>query len=163
MIVHFDDDDYYAPHYVRYMVDVLQQSKADVVRLLSWLTYGEGFIIEPTFERFPIVEWEEQRGFGWAYSYAYTRRYGAENPFSKERDAGEEKNFVGPFENTFTTEDVLQMGNGDKLAVRVASGPHDDLAYSGPSRAQPAPRSLRRALLTLQVNTGSLYRCCKRT
>ena len=33
----------------------------------------------------------------------------------------------------------------------------------GPSRANPAPRSLRRALLVPQVNTGALYRCGKRT
>ena len=33
----------------------------------------------------------------------------------------------------------------------------------GPSRAKSAPRSLRRALLTPQVNPGSLYRCGKRT
>ena len=31
------------------------------------------------------------------------------------------------------------------------------------SRAQSAPRSLRRALLTPQVNTGSCYRCGKST
>ena len=33
----------------------------------------------------------------------------------------------------------------------------------GPSRAKSASRSLRRALLTPQVNAGSLYRCGKRT
>ena len=33
----------------------------------------------------------------------------------------------------------------------------------GPSRAKSAPRSLRRALLMPQVNTGSRYRCGKRT
>ena len=33
----------------------------------------------------------------------------------------------------------------------------------GPSRAKSASRSLRRALLMPQVNTGSLYRCGKRT
>ena len=32
----------------------------------------------------------------------------------------------------------------------------------GPSRAQPASRSLRRALLTPQVNPGSRYHCGKR-
>ena len=34
---------------------------------------------------------------------------------------------------------------------------------NGPSRAKSAPRSLRRALLTPQVNAGSLYRCGNRT
>ena len=33
----------------------------------------------------------------------------------------------------------------------------------GPSRAQSASHSLRHALLTSQVNPGSLYRCGKRT
>ena len=33
----------------------------------------------------------------------------------------------------------------------------------GPSSPKPASRSLRRALLMPQVNTGSLYRCGKRT
>ena len=33
----------------------------------------------------------------------------------------------------------------------------------GPSREKSASRSLRRALLTPQVNPGSLYRCAKRT
>ena len=36
-------------------------------------------------------------------------------------------------------------------------------AWHGPSRAQSASRSLRRALLMPPVNTGSLYRCGKRT
>ena len=35
--------------------------------------------------------------------------------------------------------------------------------HAGPSRAKSASRSLRRALLMPQVNTGSLYRCGKRT
>ena len=34
---------------------------------------------------------------------------------------------------------------------------------AGPSRAKPLPRALRRALLMLQVNAGSRYRCGKRT
>ena len=46
-------------------------------------------------------------------------------------------------------------------------GPHTDTSpvyapdasLAGPSRAKSASRSLRRALLTPQVNTGSLYRC----
>ena len=38
----------------------------------------------------------------------------------------------------------------------MAAVPSSD---SGPSRAKSAPRSLRRALLMPQVNTGSLYRC----
>ena len=37
------------------------------------------------------------------------------------------------------------------------------LRLQGPSRAKPASRSLRRALLTPQVNTGSLYRCRRST
>ena len=36
------------------------------------------------------------------------------------------------------------------------------VALEGPSRAKPASRSLRRVLLTPQVNPGSLYRCGKR-
>ena len=37
------------------------------------------------------------------------------------------------------------------------------LVTFGPSRAQSASLSLRRALLTPQVNPGSRYRCGKRT
>ena len=40
---------------------------------------------------------------------------------------------------------------------------NDDDFDFGPSRAKTASRSLRRALLTPQVNTGSLYRCAKST
>ena len=41
--------------------------------------------------------------------------------------------------------------------------PPPDVALRGPSRAKSALCSLRRALLMPQVNTGSLYRCDKRT
>ena len=37
------------------------------------------------------------------------------------------------------------------------------LSWAGPSRAKSAPRSLRSALLIPKVNTGSFYRCGKRT
>ena len=51
------------------------------------------------------------------------------------------------------------------LRLRRASTPGGSRQTSaaGPSRANFASRSLRRALLMPQVNTGSLYRCGKRT
>ena len=134
VILHFDDDDYYAPHYVRFMVDALFYSKADVIRLLSWVTYGEGFTLEP-WTRYPIMEWEEQHGFGWAYSYAYTKKYGLANKFSGDKDASEEKNFVSPFQFTGTTPDVLAYGPDVLMDVRVANGPSDNMIlYDHPKK-----------------------------
>ena len=39
IIVHFDDDDYYAPQYVSRMVHSLGETKADLINLRSWFLY----------------------------------------------------------------------------------------------------------------------------
>eukprot|EP01043_Picozoa_sp_COSAG02_P069861 COSAG02_NODE_12144_length_1590_cov_1.363514_1_plen_124_part_00 len=48
--------------------------------MLSWLTFGEAFSTGGTVcpssykkesGRCPVVEWEEQGGFGWGWSYMY--------------------------------------------------------------------------------------------
>lgn len=41
LIVHFDDDDYYSPDYVKTMVEALQAEDADIVKLHSWALYGD--------------------------------------------------------------------------------------------------------------------------
>eukprot|EP01044_Picomonas_judraskeda_P017021 COSAG03_NODE_3126_length_2196_cov_1.151168_3_plen_78_part_01 len=49
--------------------------------VLSWLTFGEAFSAAGTVcpsayskeGRCPVVEWEEQGGFGWGWSYMYRR------------------------------------------------------------------------------------------
>ncbi|WP_204848498.1 glycosyltransferase family 2 protein [Rhodopila globiformis] len=38
-IVQFDDDDYYAPGYVRTMIETLKQRKADLINLRGWFLY----------------------------------------------------------------------------------------------------------------------------
>lgn len=38
--MHMDDDDYYAPHYVRTMVHELLTLDVSMVKLISWITYG---------------------------------------------------------------------------------------------------------------------------
>ncbi len=39
IIIHFDDDDYYAPHYVRTMVSALADRRADLINLRGWFLY----------------------------------------------------------------------------------------------------------------------------
>ena len=34
--VQFDDDDYYAPHYVSHMISALNAKKADLINLRGW-------------------------------------------------------------------------------------------------------------------------------
>ena len=64
---------------------------------------------------------------------------------------------------------VLQLQPGHGAAAPGAPGAPRAAALrglrrvDGPSRAKSASHSLRRALLTPQVNPGSLYRCGKRT
>lgn len=41
IIVHFDDDDYYAPQYVSRMVDALLENDADLVNLRGWHLYDQ--------------------------------------------------------------------------------------------------------------------------
>lgn len=41
IIVHFDDDDFYAPHYVGRMVDALLEGDADLVNLRGWHLYDQ--------------------------------------------------------------------------------------------------------------------------
>ena len=52
----------------------------------------------------------------------------------------------------------ILLERDDGVPWRERAPPH----RRGPSRATSAPRSLRRALLMPQVNTGSRYRCGKR-
>ena len=67
----------------------------------------------------------------------------------------------------------LQLQLADPVAKTVSIAPGVDMPTInlgtccgsspdvGPSRAKSASRSLRRALLMPQVNTGSLYRCSR--
>ena len=56
-----------------------------------------------------------------------------------------------------------QHGGGYSYRLAPAAGPLTEQTFGqGPCSPKPASRSLRRALLTPQVNSGSFYRCGKR-
>ena len=126
IVLHFDDDDYYAPHYVRTMVAMLSITGVDFVKLMSWITYGTTrkhpqpcserhyhadvtglpcarqlpagttFKSTPVFTRLPVLQWEKQDGLGWAFSYTFTKSFGARQAFSP-KDSSEEQGFVRAF------------------------------------------------------------------
>ena len=57
----------------------------------------------------------------------------------------------------------IHVGSEARLSALALADATLAPAFDGPSRAKSASRSLRRALLIPQVNTGSLYRCGNRT
>lgn len=103
IIVNMDDDDYYAPHYVRTMVHRLITLDVDLLKLISWITYAEAFRENCAFsadlnapawpgyvrtkatsrqDRCPLIQWQEQDGFGWGWTYVYRRKWALEHQFS---------------------------------------------------------------------------------
>jgi glycosyltransferase involved in cell wall biosynthesis len=101
-IVHFDDDDYYAPGYVSHMVSALRDKQADFVKLSGFFlysqTYNQGsywdlmittglhFIWSADPEEAVVLTPENNQNFvgnhlGYGFSYLYKREVGSRIKF----------------------------------------------------------------------------------
>ena len=113
IIVHIDDDDYYAPHYVRFMVDALEQGGYDLVKLADMFLYSSNhdkfgyweldntqphcFVWSP--ERWKVARLDtakaermDNRKWGFGFSYVYRKRVTEDIKF-QDRNWNED----GPF------------------------------------------------------------------
>lgn len=89
IIVHFDDDDWYSPDYISYMIEYLNRTGADFVKLRSWHWHDilsnkwgifDGGITDTT-------KW------GYGFSYVYKRNIALRFPFANI-SLGEDIDFV---------------------------------------------------------------------
>ena len=84
----------------------------------------------------------------------YDRKFSDKHLAQDERMNSERERFGG----LFSALEVRTATKSEEIVSMVGESA-DSLRPSSP---KPAPRSLRRALLTPQVNSGSFYRCSKR-
>lgn len=72
LIIHFDDDDYYSPDYIKTMVEALQAEDADFVKLHSWALYGdfrEGGTKERKFVHIDYSNSWLKHAFGFTFAF----------------------------------------------------------------------------------------------
>lgn len=116
IIMHFDDDDYYAPGYVAQMVAWLEEG-ADLVKLQDFFLYstvyqklgywrlalneGVAQIWSPAPIQFARLKQPDSpelavlQPWGYGFSYAYRRQIALDHPFP-DMDWNEDKAFVAP-------------------------------------------------------------------
>jgi glycosyltransferase involved in cell wall biosynthesis len=110
VIVHFDDDDYYAPGYISAMIQSLRRNKTDIAKLLSFYLYshqhrwfgywdltvktGTRFVVENnspvTCVDHPGSQGLENVHLGFGFSYVYSRAVWERDPFpdTNQREDG---------------------------------------------------------------------------
>jgi glycosyltransferase involved in cell wall biosynthesis len=111
IIAQFDDDDYYAPHYLDVMLKFMKEQGADLVKLFGFFLYhrswGELAYLELE-KRFPLNYLFHQSlpiilvplpagntdPWGYGFSYVFHRRVWEKVSFSNNRDHGEDQEFV---------------------------------------------------------------------
>lgn len=114
IIVHIDDDDYYAPNYVRHMVDSLEQGGYDLVKLAHMFLYSSNYekfgyweldnhqahCFVWSAERWKVARLDQSepekfdnRKWGFGFSYVY-RKHVAQDIKFEDRDWNEDGRFV---------------------------------------------------------------------
>ncbi len=110
-IIHFDDDDYYAPGYVDGMLSLLATSNADIVKLFGFFLYhqaSEAFAYWDLEHGFPLhyimhphhanISLDARplgakEAWGYGFSYVYDRKVWQARPFP-DHDHGEDQVFA---------------------------------------------------------------------
>lgn len=100
IIVHFDDDDFYAPHYVAHMVSEMEQQQADFInnrgfflydasfeRLCYWLLEkksGAHFRIKKEHVEAVVLDAKtfEHNHLGYGFGYVYKKQLWQDHPFA---------------------------------------------------------------------------------
>lgn len=121
LIAHFDDDDYYAPDYLRTMLELMRTQQADFVKLSAWylydmrhdllgywalkLTTGLHFGCYSNVMRVHVVREEDARSLadnhlGYGFSYFYRRELWEHAPFG-DANLREETAFIDGIRDRF--------------------------------------------------------------
>lgn len=104
-IIHMDDDDHYAPHYVEAMLTLMANSKADFVKLFSFFLYHQRsgmyaywdldhpfplhHMLDPKGDDFPVGPKSPTPNDHWGYgfSYVYRKEVWKKHPFPDTSNA----------------------------------------------------------------------------
>jgi glycosyltransferase involved in cell wall biosynthesis len=110
IIVHFDDDDFYAPNYIENMLTLMRDRNADFVKLFGFFLYAPEqrvlaywdlesdfplhFHLSPNVPIFPFLNGGNVSGaWGYGFSYVYHRAVWQSFQFP-DRDHGEDQVFA---------------------------------------------------------------------
>lgn len=142
-IVHFDDDDYYAPGYVEGMLSLLARENADFVKLFGFYLYHQRsglfgywdmevafplhYIMDPRKDDLHVgpKHRNHQDEWGYGFSYVYARKVWMAHPFEDER-FGEDQPFATAAVANFKH---AGMQDRDFLMVHVMHGTNASIAY----------------------------------
>jgi hypothetical protein len=110
IIVHFDDDDFYGPHYIRDMVSFMANQNADFVKLFGFFLYHRAnnvfaywdlerdfplhFLLAPNQPTLAVPNNGHMSGaWGYGFSYVFHRRVWEATQFP-DQDHGEDQPFA---------------------------------------------------------------------
>ncbi|MBS0251205.1 MAG: glycosyltransferase family 2 protein [Proteobacteria bacterium] len=111
-IIHFDDDDYYAPTYIEEMCSLMARQKADIVKLFGFYLFHEltgtywywdlerafpvHYMLVGIRDFFPMGVKQVNRNDEWGYgfSYVYHRKVWEASPFPNDKTHGEDQPFA---------------------------------------------------------------------
>jgi len=143
ILVHMDDDDHYAPHYIESMLTLMANSDADIVKLFGFHLFHQRsgmfaywdlqhpfplhHMLHPDTDDFPLGPKSNQKNEEWGYgfSYVYKRKVWDAQPFPDTSD-GEDKQFADTAIKNFKH---AGMQDTDFVAVHVIHGNNTSYAY----------------------------------
>lgn len=149
ILIHFDDDDHYAPHYVETMLTLMANSGADIVKLFGFHLFHRRtgmfaywdlqhafplhHMLHPDADDFPLGPKSQKPNEEWGYgfSYVYRRKVWESQPFPDTSD-GEDKLFADAAIKNFKHAGMQDTGFA---AVHVIHG--DNTSYAYPQQLLP--------------------------
>jgi glycosyltransferase involved in cell wall biosynthesis len=143
IIIHMDDDDYYAPHYIETMLTLMARSKADFVKLFGFHLFHQRtgmfaywdlehafplhHMLHPEADDFPLGPKEKQPNEEWGYGFSYVyRRTVWEAQAFADTSNGEDKFFAEAAVKSFSH---AGMQDTSFAAVHVIHGSNTSYAY----------------------------------
>jgi len=125
VVVHFDDDDYYGPYYVRFMIDNLLKYGSEglkLIKLAGWYT------MSPTFDPAHVgkefrFSCSEHPNIGWGFSWVYWKNATDHCAFNQHK-LPEEPAFAQCLLKRYGSRAARQIGDihGHTLKVDTCSG-----------------------------------------
>jgi glycosyltransferase involved in cell wall biosynthesis len=142
IIVHFDDDDFYGPHYVQNMIKFMTDQKADFVKLFGFFLYHQQhnalaywdleidlplhFILRPNNPPFPHPNKGHMSGL-WGYGFSYVFRRTVWDAVSfPDRNHGEDEPFADAARQNFK---AAGMRDFDHTCIHVIHANNTAVTY----------------------------------
>lgn len=142
IIVQFDDDDHYAPHYIERMTSFMREQGADFVKLFGFFLYCHGsdlfaywdleydlpvhFRLAPNAALQPAYySGDKNSEWGFGFSYVFRKHVWQVTPFA-DRDHGEDREFAMAAVKKFK---AVGMQDHDNLCVHVLHTTNTSIAF----------------------------------